>query len=67
MTSHTNLKRAFLAERALSTYQDATGCPYDDQLGHLLRDLMHWAPICGFDFNLELNCARRQFETEVRS
>lgn len=65
MTSPTNLQRAAWAEATLIAFGEKTG-HYEDSLGDLLCDLMHWAEFAGLDFEATLDRARCHFEAEVQ-
>jgi hypothetical protein len=79
MTSRTNFKRANLppdpegmnddraawAASALRHFQCTTGADYEDALGDLLSDLMHWCDRSNFDFELALDRARGDYEAET--
>lgn len=66
MTPPGNLQRALWAEAALIAFRHACPCDYEDSLGDLLTDLMHWANIRGFDFEAALERARSHYEAEVQ-
>jgi len=53
-----NGDRATWAAAALRQFQCMTGCDYEDSLGDLLCDLMHWADKCRFDFAEALSCSQ---------
>jgi hypothetical protein len=53
------------AAAALRQYQCATGCDYEDSLGDLLCDLMHWGDRHNFDFEAALCRARGHYEAET--
>lgn len=65
MTSPTNHERAAWAHDAILDLCAATGCDYEDSLGDLLTDLMHWARLNNFDFDLALYRARMHYEAEI--
>lgn len=65
MSDVTNLQRAVWAATALITFREETGCDFEDVLGDLLCDLMHWAVIARFDFEAALQRARDHFQQEV--
>ena len=52
-----NVDRAEWAAAALRQFQCTTGCDYEDSLGDLLCDLMHWSDRNNFDFEAAL-CPR---------
>jgi hypothetical protein len=49
------------AAAALQHFQYITGCDYEDSLGDLLRDLMHWGDRNNFDFECALFRAQHQY------
>ena len=60
----TNLDRANWADKAVRAFREQTGCDYEDSLGDLLCDLMHWANTRNFDFDAALDRARCHYEEE---
>jgi hypothetical protein len=54
----TNLDRANWADKAVRAFREQTSCDYEDSLGDLLCDLMHWANTRNFDFDATLDRAR---------
>ena len=60
-----NGDRAEWAAAALRQFQRATGCDYEDSLGDLLCDLMHWSDRSNFDFEAALCRARGHYEAET--
>ena len=60
-----NGDRATWATAALRQFQCATGCDYEDSLGDLLSDLMHWSDSNNFDFEAALCRARSHYEAET--
>jgi hypothetical protein len=60
-----NNDRAEWAAAALRHFQCITGTDYEDALGDLLGDLMHWCDRNNFDFELALNRARGHYEAET--
>ncbi len=60
----TNLDRANWADRAVLAFREQTGCDHEDAFGDLLCDLMHWADVQNFDFDMALDCARHHYEEE---
>jgi hypothetical protein len=60
-----NDDRASWAAVALRQFQCATGADYEDALGDLLCDLMHWSDRNNFDFELALERARGHYEAEI--
>ncbi len=61
----TNSDRAAWAEKALLAFCCQTGTDYEDALGDLLCDLVHWADKNKFDFDAALNRARDNHAIEV--
>jgi hypothetical protein len=60
-----NPGRAEAAAGALRHYQATTGADYEDALGDLLADLMHWCDCDNFDFEAALFRARGHYEAET--
>jgi hypothetical protein len=60
-----NYARAAWAGSALRHFQSKTGTDYEDSLGDLLGDLMHWCDRNNFDFELALERARGHYEAET--
>jgi hypothetical protein len=60
-----NDARAEWAGAALRHFQCITGTDYEDCLGDLLSDLMHWADRSNFDFNAALDRGRYHYEAET--
>lgn len=60
-----NDDRTEWAAAALRQFQRATGCDYEDSLGDLLSDLMHWSDRNNFDFEAALCRARAHYEAET--
>ena len=60
-----NGDRTEWAAAALRKVQRATGCNYEDSLGDLLSDLMHWSDRKNFDFEAALYRARGHHEAET--
>jgi hypothetical protein len=60
-----NDDRAEWAASALRQFQCATGTDYEDALGDLLCDLMHWSDRHNFDFELALDRARGHYREET--
>jgi hypothetical protein len=54
----TNVDRASWANKAVLAFMAETGTDYDDSLGDLLCDLMHWTDSAQFDFEAALCRAR---------
>lgn len=61
----TNRERATWARTALKSFTRDTKCDYEDGIGDLLCDLMHFANLYGFDFETELTRARRHYRSET--
>jgi len=60
-----NNDRAEWAAAALRHFQCITGTEYEDALGDLLCDLMHWSDRNDFDFAAALERARMHYEAET--
>jgi hypothetical protein len=60
-----NGDRAEWAAAALRHFQCTTGCDYEDSLGDLLGDLMHWSDRNNFDFEAALFRARGHYQAET--
>lgn len=60
-----NDDRAEWAACALRHFQCTTGSDYEDALGDLLCDLMHWCDRNNFDFELALFRARGHYRAET--
>ncbi len=60
-----NADRAEWAASTLRHFQCTTGSDYEDALGDLLGDLMHWCDRNNFDFELALERARGHHEAET--
>jgi hypothetical protein len=60
-----NDDRARWAAAALRQFQCATGSDYEDSLGDLLGDLMHWSDRNNFDFEAALFRARGHYRAEA--
>jgi hypothetical protein len=60
-----NGDRAEWAAAALRHFQCVTGCDYEDSLGDLLGDLIHWANRENFDFEAALFRARGHYAAET--
>jgi len=60
-----NGNRAEWAAVALRQFRRKTGCDYEDSLGDLLGDLMHWRHRANVDFEAELDRARGYHEEET--
>ena len=60
-----NGDRADWAAAALRQFQCATGCDYEDSLGDLLCDLMHWSDRHNFDSQAALCRARGHYAAET--
>ena len=61
-----NKARAVWAGVALAAFTQETQCDFEDSLGDLLCDLMHWADHQGFDFEAALFRARGHYAEETR-
>ncbi len=60
-----NDQRAEWAAAALNRFCSITGADYEDSLGDLLCDLMHWSDRSNFDFEAALFRARMHYEAET--
>ena len=60
-----NDSRAQWADAAIRTFMDQTGTDYEDSLGDLLCDLLHWSDRHNFDFDLALDRARDHYTEET--
>ena len=60
-----NDDRAEWAAATLRHFQCMTGCDYEDSLGDLLGDLMHWSDRNNFDFEAALCRARGHYAAET--
>jgi hypothetical protein len=60
-----NTDRGEWAAAALRHFQCVTGGDYEDSLGDLLGDSMHWADRENFDFELALDGARGPYAAET--
>jgi hypothetical protein len=60
-----NDDRAEWAGEAIETFMARTGTDFEDSLGDLLADLMHWCDRQSFDFNLALDRARDHYLEET--
>jgi len=60
----TNIERAKWADKAIQAFRKQTGCDFEDSLGDLLCDLMHWAIAENRDFDAALDTARTHYEAE---
>lgn len=63
-TPVTNLQRACWADAAIQRFRPDTGTDYEDALGDLLTDLMHWADARQFDFEAALIRAQDHYRAE---
>jgi hypothetical protein len=61
----TNLQRAVRAEQALIAFRKLASCDWEDCLGDLLCDLMHWSNASNFDFDAALDRGRMHYEAEI--
>jgi hypothetical protein len=59
--------RAAWAGAALCQFRTCCRTDYEDALGDLLCDLMHWADRANFDFDAALFRARMHYEAETTS
>ena len=64
MNGPTNHGRAAWARNALEGFRRETKCDYEDSLGDLLCDLMHFGDFHNFDFEAALARARMNYEAE---
>jgi hypothetical protein len=62
-----NDERASWADEVLQRFRALTGTDYEDALGDLLCDLMHWSDRNNFDFGLALQRAEGHYEAETGS
>jgi hypothetical protein len=60
-----NDARAAWADEAIRTFMTTTGTDFEDSLGDLLCDLMHWSDRNNFDFKLALDRARGHYLEET--
>jgi len=60
-----NDERASWANEALRHFQSISGTDYEDSLGDLLCDLMHWIHRINFDFDAAFFRARMHYEAET--
>lgn len=60
-----NDDRALWADAAIRAFMDVCRTEFEDSLGDLLCDLMHWADRAGFQFDLALERARCHYEAET--
>jgi len=60
-----NDARAEWADEAIKTFMKRTGTDFEDSLGDLLCDLMHWSDRNDFDFNLAFDRARDHYLEET--
>ena len=60
----TNRQRSEFAAGALREFQSITGTAWEDGLGDLLCDLMHFADAYNFDFTAALDRARGNYDEE---
>ena len=60
-----NIRRSQWAGSCIMPFIKLTGCDYEDSLGDLLGDLMHWARINNFDFECALFRAEGHFKAEL--
>jgi hypothetical protein len=62
-----NDERAEWAERALITFENATGTDRSDVVTDMLTNMMHWCDRNGQDFEERLAMARVHYEAETQS
>lgn len=60
-----NANRAEWAAAALYEFRRLTGADYEDALGDLLCDLMHWSDSNNFDFEAALFRAQMHYQAEI--
>jgi len=60
-----NDARAEWADEAIKTFIKRTGTDFEDSLGDLLCDLMHWSDRNGIDFNTMLERAQDHYREET--
>jgi hypothetical protein len=60
-----NDRRSAWAGLALAAFIAATGTDWEDALGDLLTDLMHWADRNNYDFEAALFRAQGHYEAET--
>lgn len=60
-----NDDRAQWADAAIRAFTKETGTDYEDSLGDLLGDLLHWCDRNNFDFEIALDRARYHYEVET--
>lgn len=60
-----NEQRAEFARQAMMTFMSATGTDAEDAVSDLLNDLMHYSDSKGYDFDAELQRARRSYVDET--
>ena len=60
-----NDARAEWADEAIKTFVKRTGTDFEDSLGDLLCDLMHWSDRNNFDFNNKLEWAKDCYVEET--
>jgi hypothetical protein len=60
-----NDSRAEWAHEAIQTFMKRTGTDFEDSLGDLLCDLMHWSDRVSFDFDLAIDRARDNYIEET--
>jgi hypothetical protein len=66
LSQPTNATRADRADKALRVYRRDSRCDFEDSLGDLLCDLMHWADANKFDFEAALFRAQSHHEAEAQ-
>jgi hypothetical protein len=60
-----NDDRAEWAHEAIIGFMKRTGTDFQDSLGDLLCDLMHWSDRAGFDFQIALDRAHAHYTEET--
>jgi hypothetical protein len=60
-----NGPRATWANAAIEVFIETTGTDFEDSLGDLLCDLMHWADRYDFDLTAALDKARGHYTEET--
>jgi hypothetical protein len=60
-----NKDRSSWADASLQAFMAITGSDLEDALGDLLADLIHWCDRNNFDFDAELDRARRHYAAET--
>jgi hypothetical protein len=60
-----NDARAEWADEAVKVFMKRTGTDFEDSLGDLLADLMHWSDRNNFDFQIALDRAHAHYTEET--